>query len=458
VSNPQFSKAINQVSVYGLVGAVLATCILAMGSLGIFLSPAHAQLSGCPGRELETDGWALNTTVKYRFTLSPDNSFSFSGDAKAQMRAAFGLWNAENDPINNPNSNCSGIRFIEDNDDENAPIQITPFDTGGVRTGLANSIGGTLGSADIEINVLHPDATNPNFYGKAILHEIGHTMGLDDAPAPQVSGRSVMNNGYSITPDSIQPCDRQTINRCPIPCGRLYDTCVQNTDCCDDLGLVCRQGQCQQPQEYCSPDQWGYWHSRNDCNWVYANCDCNEGDTPILIDVRGNGFSLTMSGVNFDLNRDGIAENLSWTAIGTDDAWLVLDRNGNGFVDDGGELFGNRTPQPDLPVGVLRNGFLALAEYDKPENYGNGDGVIDSHDSIFSSLRLWQDTNHNGISELPELHTLSEMRTESIALDYRESRRRDQYGNVFRYRAKVYGPNHNDLSRWAYDVILQKVN
>jgi len=73
--------------------------------------------------------------------------------------------------------------------------------------------------------------------------------------------------------------------------------------------------------------------------------------------------------------------------------------------------------------------------------------VADNQDAIFSSLRLWQDVNHNGISEPEELHTLPELSVESISLDYREARRRDRYGNVFRYRAKVYGTNHTDLGR-----------
>lgn len=243
------------------------------------------------------------------------------------------------------------------------------------------------------------------------------------------------------------PCDSFTLVQaqrhapCEIPCGQMYDTCLMDSDCCE--GLTCEGGTCRGCPGGCP---WG---------WVCFNGICSQG-TPVLIDVLGNGFDLTdaATGVSFDITGDGETESLAWTGPNSDDAWLGLDRNGNNVIDDGTELFGNFTKQPKPPAGEERNGFLALAEFDKRENGGNGDRMIKNSDAVFSSLRLWQDTNHNGISETQELHSLPELGLKTLDLDYKSSKRTDQHGNRFRYRAKVKDMHDAQLNRWAWDVIL----
>jgi hypothetical protein len=156
-------------------------------------------------------------------------------------------------------------------------------------------------------------------------------------------------------------------------------------------------------------------------------------------------------GVVFNILNDNVPLAISWTAATSSNAFLVLDRNGNGRIDSGEELFGDLTPQPAF---AAPNGFLALAEYDKTGNGGNGNGRIDAGDAIFAQLRLWQDVNHNGASEPNELHPLPALGIGAIGLDYKESKWTDQYDNKFRYRAKVYDVNGAQAGRWAWDVFL----
>jgi hypothetical protein len=189
------------------------------------------------------------------------------------------------------------------------------------------------------------------------------------------------------------------------------------------------------------------------CNGIQDYLEC--ATSPIVVDLEGDGIALTNRdrGVHFDLDADGDREQLSWTAVGADDAWLCLDRNGNGTIDDGQELFGSYTPQPDPPQGSEPNGFLALAVFDTAANGGNGNGAIDSGDSIYHDLLLWHDSNHNGKSEPDELKSLSSYGITAISLAYKLSRKVDEYGNRFRYRSKI-SAKHSDIGKWAWDVFL----
>lgn len=177
--------------------------------------------------------------------------------------------------------------------------------------------------------------------------------------------------------------------------------------------------------------------------------------SPILVDLSGKGFHMTdvEDGVVFDILSTGKPIQMAWTAPGVDNAFLALPAS-DGRVYSSNQLFGNYTPQPQ---SARPNGFLALAVYDKPENGGNGDGVIDAQDQIFSSLRLWIDENHDGICQPGELYRLADKGVSSIDLQYRQSQRTDEYGNVFRYRARINQGIHQEevpVGRTAYDVFF----
>jgi hypothetical protein len=187
-----------------------------------------------------------------------------------------------------------------------------------------------------------------------------------------------------------------------------------------------------------------------------GSCSCTFA-SPIVIDTTGEGFHLTSagSGVDFDILGDGYPVRIAWTAPASRNAFLALDRNHNGKIDSGKELFGNLTDQPQ---SKHPNGFLALAEFDKPENGGNGDGIIDAKDDVFSHLLLWIDENHDGISQPNELHTLPELGVYSINLRYRDDKSYfDVYGNWFHYQSTLNPDTQDGESkdgRFVYDVFF----
>lgn len=131
---------------------------------------------------------------------------------------------------------------------------------------------------------------------------------------------------------------------------------------------------------------------------------------PLVIDLGTPGIDLTTidDGVYFDLDKNGFAEKTAW--IGTEDGFLVLDRNGNGVIDDGGELFSDQVEMSDGSISA--SGFAALSDLDE-----NGDGIIDANDAKFADLSVWVDGNHDGSFE-NELHSLEELGITSISLNH----------------------------------------
>lgn len=185
-----------------------------------------------------------------------------------------------------------------------------------------------------------------------------------------------------------------------------------------------------------------------------SGVDDNECTSPILVDLGAASFVLTdaANGVAFDVNADGTAERVSWTGGRTDDAFLALDRNGDGAITSGAELFGNFTPQPS---SAAPNGYEALRVFDDLGSGGNADGVITHDDAVWWSLRLWIDASHDGVSQPDELFTLDDLGIEALDLDYVESRHQDRYGNTFRYKAAVLLAGPGQRRTRSADVFLR---
>ncbi|HEX6902698.1 MAG TPA: hypothetical protein VF789_23470 [Thermoanaerobaculia bacterium] len=182
-------------------------------------------------------------------------------------------------------------------------------------------------------------------------------------------------------------------------------------------------------------------------------CMCGVLASPVILDLGGNGFHLAgfENGVSFDINGDHVKERIGWTRPDADDAFLVLDRNRNGKVDDGLELFGNVASQP---ASKSPNGFRALEMFDRPTMGGNGDGKLTAADLVFPALRLWRDADQDGVSAPGELSSLAAWGIVEIDLGYKESRRRDAEGNEFRYRAHVTFAD--GTKKFAYDVFFTR--
>lgn len=265
--------------------------------------------------------------------------------------------------------------------------------------------------------------TPPEQVKDTISHELGHLLGLDDrstsCPNHIMSPRQVSAGG-TYTDRKVQTDE----------CAKVAETNATpeeraNAGCATPLTAPGR-GVRRIAAPLLDPCDDGTGGSGPG-----GTGDTRDPGSPIIIDLDRGGFELTSAanGVLFDIDADGVPEQMAWTAPDTGDAFLALDRNENGWIDDGRELFGDHAPQPPSNEP---HGFLALSVYDD-----DADGWITDADPIFSYLRLWTDSDHDGFSLPFELVGLEAAGVRAISLHPVESRRRDQHGNEFRYMALV---------------------
>ncbi len=272
----------------------------------------------------------------------------------------------------------------------------------------------------------------------SLAHEFGHVLGLADVTYSQYCYGSIMGGRAPGGTRSITSSD----------CAAVDLGWYTPTEQYRDEQRADDQARLQECESRCS----------SHCEMAYGGsyyCP-SEGQSPIIFDLDDNGFNLTDAdhGVNFDLNADHQRERIAWTSSAGSDAWLCRDRNGDGVIGDGRELFGNFTPLANGQKAP--NGFVALAEFDTPALGGNGDGQLDSRDRLWTTLLLWIDANHDGLSQPSELMTLAEAGVQSIDLQYIRSNYTDDNGNIFRFRSKalVRSPNGKLHNAKIYDVFL----
>ncbi|MEC1641053.1 calcium-binding protein, partial [Schinkia azotoformans] len=144
---------------------------------------------------------------------------------------------------------------------------------------------------------------------------------------------------------------------------------------------------------------------------------------PIVLDLDGDGIETVslQNGIYFDLDNNGFAEKSGW--IKSDDGFLVLDRDGNGEINGGRELFGDQT--------ILKNGTVASSGYEAlAELDDNKDGKIDNQDGKFADLRIWRDLNQDGLSSERELFGLEQLGIKSLNLAYSNVNIQDSSGNI----------------------------
>ena len=169
------------------------------------------------------------------------------------------------------------------------------------------------------------------------------------------------------------------------------------------------------------------------CLYDVVVCEDGEyvcGDTPLVLSFSGEAPVFARAGGDaFDLTGDGVSMVSDWPTAAT--PWLVLDRDGDGQIGDGTELFGSAVRLGDGSRAA--NGFDALAELD-----ANNDGRVDAADPRFGELGIWADADADRVTDAGELRVASrgDVRLVSIELAYASRAVCDARGNCGVERAR----------------------
>jgi hypothetical protein len=174
-----------------------------------------------------------------------------------------------------------------------------------------------------------------------------------------------------------------------------------------------------------------------------------------MINLKNNssnyGLTSYTDGVLFDINATGTPLRVGWTEPDSRIGILALDRNGNGTIDGGSELFGTATVRRDGRRAV--NGFDALVDLDGGP--GVSDGRVDANDSSYALLRVWFDESHDGVSQANELLPLADAGVVALFTAYRETPRMDRHGNLYRYEGSaLVMQNGKEHTHKLFDVVL----
>ena len=190
-----------------------------------------------------------------------------------------------------------------------------------------------------------------------------------------------------------------------------------------------------------------------------AYWECLSG-CPLILDLDGDGFRFggPENPVALDLFQTGVPEHFQWVLPNSDDAFLAMDLNRNGSIDDGTELFGNGTLVVTTGERAI-NGFQALSQYDTRLLGGNDDGTIDEDDLIWEKLVLWFDADADGQSFAGEVFSLEDVGVKSLDLIAIEQHKFDDNQNWLRFWSSFFmGGEDGPTKQSLLDVYLLKLH